>query len=177
MKNKPTAKDDIKASQMTTKILTNVKFNGIERGKMTKIVIYKNILALLVPVLLLLPMLFTFPFLLLSIIVGKSWIAIVPALILLMLMILGLMNTVTLFRFGRKKIVLDEESIHYFWVVERKVYWKEVKDIKREMIGSVDNCRIITEKESVNVQLEDTELSYSTDEIYDKIVEFWVKEN
>jgi hypothetical protein len=151
---------------------------------MNKIIIKKNIIAIVVPILLLIPVIFTLPFVIGAAIIYMHglervfvFLAIVP--VLLGLGILGLMNLISVIRFGRKKILIDEEGIISFWVIRREYLWADVLNISKSRIGDQEFLKIETRntRKEFTILLGDSELTYGNDEIYEMVLNYWVKVN
>ncbi|WP_206912830.1 hypothetical protein IGL98_000250 [Enterococcus sp. DIV0840] len=138
------------------------------------VVIKKNFITIFVPLLLLLPMLFTFPFLTIAAIQIAPFFAIIPILICLMLIVLGVQTLNMLIRFGNKKLVVYEEGLEFCMWNVKFLKWKEVLDIKLSKTLNQEFLVLnLQNDKKIETNIMDSQLNKSNDEIYSIILESW----
>ncbi|WP_413627799.1 hypothetical protein R4B61_01020 [Fructilactobacillus vespulae] len=147
--------------------------NEREVFKMQEIIINRNIIAIIVPIFLLPPFLFTFIFEVQMIFTKLFFIAIILSIITLMIILLGLFSLISLIKFGRKSIKLDENGITTYWLIKRYIPWSEIIDIKLSAISENDFLNIKAKNREISINLNNTSLKYDNDEIYEMVVSNW----
>lgn len=136
-----------------------------------------NIITIFVPVLLLVPMIFTLPFLIIYTLT-EEFIAIIPTFICLMLGCLGVMSLNHLIRFGNKLIIADSKGISFcLWKV-KYLKWSEIEDMKLKKVFTTEYL-VIYPKESNKIEfnLDSRQINISSEDIYSYLLEYWVQAN
>ena len=140
-------------------------------------IIKKNIIAIFVPLLLLIPTIFTFPFFIIYTLTEK-FIAIIPTCICLMLGCLGIMNLNYLIRFGNKLIVADSNGISFcLWKV-KYLKWSEIEDMQLKKVFTTEYLVIYPkELNKVEINLDCKQINIYSEDIYSWLLEYWIQAN
>lgn len=140
-------------------------------------IIKRNIITIFVPVLLLVPMLFTLPFLIIYTLT-EEFIAIIPTFICLMLGYLGVISLNHLKRFGNKLIVADSNGISFcLWKV-KYLKWSEIEDMKLKKVFATEYLVIYPkELNKTEINLDSRKINISSEDIYSYLLEYWVQAN
>lgn len=122
------------------------------------------------PALLILPFLIIMPFGM------KSLFPIIPLFFDLMFVILGIQTLNYLIKFGNKKLFIYDKGVEFcHWRVSF-IVWEDVGDITLKYILNTEILSFyLNNGKKIEVNLTDTQLKISSEEIYEKVLEVWVQ--
>lgn len=140
-------------------------------------IIKRNNITIFVPLLLLVPTLFTLPFLIIYTLT-EEFIAIIPTFICLMLGCLGVMELNNIILFGNKLIVADSNGISFcLWKV-KYLKWVEIGDMKLKKVFTTEYLVIYPKESSkIEIGLDSRQINISSEDIYSYLLEYWVHAN
>ena len=140
------------------------------------VTVKKNLITIIVPLILLFPMLFTLPFMVAVLVIDKQIFSILPIIIASGIGFVGVYTLNMLIRFGNKKIVIYESGIEFCIWSLHFISWKEIQDITLKYALNTEVLIFILESgKRFELNLTDVQLNISSDEIYENILEIWIK--
>lgn len=139
-------------------------------------VIKKNLITTIVPLVLFFPMLCTLPFFIIMPFGMKSLFPIIPLFFDLMFVILGVQTLNYLIKFGNKKLVIYDKGVEFcHWRVSF-IVWKDIEDVTFKYILNTEMLSFYLKNgKKIELNLTDTQLNISSEEIYEKVLEIWVQ--
>lgn len=144
------------------------------------IVVKKNIITIIVPIVLLFPMSFFIVLISYGIFINEATLGMywVGFLGLLFFVIPGTLALVQLFRFGNKKMIIDNAGITICNLKVQKILWTDIVDINCKSLAHIEFISInINSGKKLEINLGDTQLNLSNDEIYTLLIERWYVAN
>lgn len=136
----------------------------------------KNLIMIIVPLILLFPMLFTLPFMVAVLVIYKQIFSILLIIIASGIGFVGVYTLNMLIRFGNKKIVIYESGIEFCIWSLHFISWKEIQDITLKYALNTEVLTFILKSgKRFELNLTDVQLNISSDEIYENILEIWIK--